>query len=191
MRGDMTDEEGRLDEIKVMQAVFAGGCFWCMQPPFDALTGVLKAEVGYLNGHVKNPTYEQICTGLTGHVEAIRVTYDPSWVTYEALLDVFWRNIDPTQIDGQFADRAPQYHSVIFYGDEQEKTCAEASKAKLQRSAKFPRDIATDIRPLSTFYVGEDYHQSYYQKNSQHYQAYKKGSGRADFIADHWDEDNV
>jgi len=161
-----------------------------MQPPFDALKGVLKTEVGYLDGHVENPSYDQICTGLTGHVEAIRVIYDSSLVAYETLLDVFWHNIDPTQIDGQFADRAPQYHTVIFYADEHEKRCAEVSKEKLQNSAKFPQDIATDIRPLSTFYVGEVYHQSYYQKNSQHYQAYKKGSGRADFIANHWDEDN-
>jgi len=177
------------NEVKaenMQQAVFAGGCFWCMQPPFDQTHGVLKTEVGYLGGHVENPTYEQISTGITGHVEAIRIYYDAELVSYSDLLDVFWHNIDPTQADGQFADRGSQYKTVIFYANDDENKAAEASKAALSASGKFSQPIATSLQPLSIFYVGEDYHQQYYQKNSVHYNAYKRGSGRAGFIEKMW-----
>lgn len=163
-------------------AVFAGGCFWCMQPPFDQLDGVLNTEVGYAGGHMDNPTYQQVCAGQSGHVEAIRVCYEADKVSYTDLLDVFWRNIDPTQSDGQFADRGEHYHSVIFYDGEGERGMAEASKASLQKSGKFNGDIATELRSLDSFYPAEDYHQNFYKKNHAHYEAYKKGSGRQNFI---------
>jgi len=169
-----------------VQVVFAGGCFWCMQPPFDNTPGVLATEVGYAGGHVPNPTYEQVSRGDTGHLEVIRVTYEPSIVSYSQLLDIFWHNIDPTQGDGQFVDRGPQYHSAIFVGSDEERRLAEASKAALEASGKFASPIATDIRDAATFYPAEDYHQQYYRKNGLHYQMYKQGSGRAGFIEYHW-----
>jgi len=167
-------------------ATFAGGCFWCMQPPFDTLEGVVSTEVGYTGGEVENPTYEEVCLGDTGHYEAIRVTYDPELVSYEKLLETFWHNIDPTQSNGQFADRGPQYLTAIFYHDDAQKREAEASKAALQVSGKFDRPIATEILSAKTFYPAEGYHQKYYQKSSSHYQMYKQGSGRAGFIEKVW-----
>lgn len=139
-------------------AVFAGGCFWCMQPPFDQLDGVVGTEVGYAGGHMAHPTYERVCAGQSGHVEAIRVSYEADKVSYSDLLDVFWKNIDPTQADGQFADRGEHYHSVIFYDGEDEENIARASKTQLQQSGKFDRDITTALRPLSSFYLAEAYH---------------------------------
>ena len=130
-------------------AVFAGGCFWCMQPPFDQLDGVVRTEVGYAGGSVVNPTYQQVCAGQSGHVEAIRVYYDDDKIRFTDLLDVFWCNIDPTQLDGQFADRGKHYQSVIFYSDEAECSIAELSKLALQGSGKFDCDVVTEVRPLS------------------------------------------
>jgi methionine-S-sulfoxide reductase len=167
-------------------ATFAGGCFWCMQPPFDNLEGVISTEVGYTGGHVEHPTYQQISRGDTGHYEAMRVTYDPSKVSYETLLETFWHNIDPTQADGQFADRGSQYHTAIFCHDEGQQKLAEVSKSALQSSGKFNQPIATKILKAQLFYPAEDYHQNYYQKNSTHYQMYKQGSGRAGFIEKSW-----
>jgi len=166
----------------IKYAVFAGGCFWCMQPPFDQLDGVVRTEVGYAGGHLPNPTYQQVCAGDSGHVEAIRVYYDTGKLGFTDLLNVFWRNIDPTQLDGQFADHGKHYHSVIFYADEDEHCIAEASKRALQLSGKFQKNIATELRSFTSFYAAEDYHQEYYRKNKEHYQAYKKGSGREAFI---------
>lgn len=178
--------EGGAQSPALAKATFAGGCFWCMQPPFDNLDGVISTEVGYTGGDVVSPTYEQVCRGDTGHYEAIRVLYDSSRVSYEQLLETFWRNIDPTQGDGQFADRGPQYLTAIFYHDEGQLREAEASKAALQESGKFDRPIATEILEAEKFFPAENYHQGYYLKNSGHYQMYKQGSGRAGFIEQTW-----
>ena len=170
------------------EAIFAGGCFWCMQPAFDNTPGVVETIVGYTGGSVKNPTYEQISTGRTGHAESILVRYDPTKVSYTALLDEFWKNIDPTQVGGQFADRGPQYRTVIFYLNPEQKAEAERSKAALDASRHFKLPIVTAIDPATEFYPAEDEHQKYYMKNAAHYKMYKYGSGRAAFIEEHWGE---
>jgi len=175
-----------MNSSKYQVATFAGGCFWCMQPPFDNLKGVVSTEVGYTGGDVDNPTYEQISRGNTGHYEAMRVVYDPDVVSYKKLLETFWHNIDPTQADGQFADRGSQYHTAIFYHDEQQKALAEVSKQELEKSGKFDRPIVTKIIKAEVYYPAENYHQNYYQKNSLHYERYKRGSGRAGFIEENW-----
>jgi methionine-S-sulfoxide reductase len=169
-------------------ATFAGGCFWCMQPPFDNCTGVISTRVGYTGGHVSNPTYKQVCTGTTGHTEAVEVSYDPAKVSYDSLLAVFWRNIDPTDKNGQFADHGFQYRTVIFYHDDEQKEQAFRSKESLERSKKFKKPITVAIEPARPFYVAEDYHQKYYQTNKAQYLRYKKGSGREDFIKLNWPE---
>jgi len=167
-------------------ATFAGGCFWCMQPPFDQVKGVIETRVGYTGGQTTDPCYERVSRGDTGHLEAVQVLYDPAQTSYEILLHTFWRNIDPTQADGQFADRGSQYHTAIFYHDAEQQRLAEASKQALEESGKFKRPVMTSILPAQTFYTAEDYHQSYYEKNSQRYQQYKVGSGRAGFIESVW-----
>ncbi len=169
-------------------ALFAGGCFWCMQPPFDNLDGVVSTQVGYTGGDIRSPDYQRICSGDTGHYEAIRIIYDPSRVSYEKLLETFWHNIDPTQSDGQFADRGSQYRTAIFYNNDEQKRLAEASKIALEASGKFERHIVTKILKAKPFYPAEDYHQGYYQKSPTHYQLYKKGSGRSGFIKSNWKE---
>lgn len=169
-------------------AIFAGGCFWCMQPGFDSTPGVLKTVVGYTGGHVANPTYEQVVSDTTGHYEAIEVTYDPAQVAYETLLTTYWENIDPLDAGGQFADRGEHYHTVIFVADEAQHAAAEASKQQV--AAKFaPQPVATQILPAKPFYPAEDYHQKYYEKNKLRYNAYKYGSGRVDRLGDLWDEE--
>jgi methionine-S-sulfoxide reductase len=167
------------ETITLQEAVFAGGCFWCMQPPFDHAKGVIKTEVGYTGGHTKNPNYRKVSHGTTGHLEAIRIRYNPAQISYQHLLDIYWQNINPTQADGQFVDRGSQYHTAIFFNNDEERQLAEQSKRTLQNSGKFFAPIAVKIRPLSIFYPAEDYHQSYYQKNPLRYQIYKKGSGRS------------
>lgn len=169
-------------------AILAGGCFWCLQGPYDVEPGVAKTEVGYIGGAVKNPTYEQVSSGTTGHYEAIRIHYDPAKVSFEKLLDIFWRNIEPTQADGQFADIGSQYKTAIFVANDEERSIAERSKKSLQDSGKFSKPIATVILPQSEFYVAEDYHQQYYDKNPTHYNLYKEGSGRGPFIKKQWGE---
>ena len=164
------------------KATFAGGCFWCMQPPFDYLKGVIHTRVGYTGGHKENPTYEEICLGNTGHTEAVEIVYDPGKISYVELLDVFWRNIDPTQADGQFADRGTQYRTAIFYHNEEQKKSAKESKEKLAKLRKFKKPIITEIEAAVKFYAAEEYHQEYYKKSPLRYNAYKKGSGRADYI---------
>ena len=159
-------------------ATFAGGCFWCMQPSFNSFKGVISTKVGYTGGHTVNPSYEDVCTGTTGHAEGIEVIYDPSKVTYAELVEEFWHNIDPTSLNQQFADHGTQYRSAIFYHDEEQKRIAEASKKKLAESGKFKKPIVAEITAATTFYPAEDYHQDYYKKNSAHYKAYKYGSGR-------------
>ncbi|HEU6437311.1 MAG TPA: peptide-methionine (S)-S-oxide reductase MsrA [Nitratidesulfovibrio sp.] len=157
-------------------AVFAGGCFWCMEKPFDLLDGVLETTSGYTGGNVDSPTYKQVSSGLTGHAEALRVTYDPAKVTYEALLDVFWRNVDPLDADGQFCDRGGQYRSAIFVADPAQRSAAEASKKAIE--ARLGKPVATGIEEASTFWPAEDYHQDYYRKNPIRYAYYRSGCGR-------------
>ncbi len=171
---------------KTETAIFAGGCFWCMQPAFDQAPGVLSTTVGYTGGAKANPTYEEVCTGSTGHAEAIQVIFDPKKVSYEQLLEVFWHNINPTTPNQQFADRGTQYRSAIFYLSPQQQQLAEASKEKLAHSGKFDKPIATEITQASAFYPAEEYHQKYYQKNAIGYNLYKVGSGRADYIKKTW-----
>ena len=151
------------------EAYFAGGCFWCTESDFEKVDGVIDAISGYTGGHVANPTYKQVSKGGTGHVEAVKVVYDPAKVSYEELLEVFWMHVDPTDGDGQFVDRGSQYRSVIFYSTEEERSLAEASKKRLAASGRFDKPIATDILPLGPFYPAEDYHQDYYKRNSIRY----------------------
>ena len=170
-------------------AVFAGGCFWCMEPPFDKLDGVVRAESGYTGGHVDNPTYEQVSRTETGHVEAVRVTYDTSRISYDDLLEVFWRQIDPTDDGGQFVDRGTSYLSGIFVNSEAQRTAAEASKKKLADSGRFDAPIVTPIRDATKFYLAEDYHQDYSKKNTLKYKYYRFRSGRDQFLDKWWGED--
>ncbi|MCS6984016.1 MAG: peptide-methionine (S)-S-oxide reductase MsrA [Leptospiraceae bacterium] len=168
------------------KALFAGGCFWCMQPAFDNLRGVIETKVGYTGGHKENPTYEEVCRGTTGHAEAILVIFDPKLISYEELVEVFFRNIDPTQENGQFADRGSQYRTEIFYFNEAQKLVAEKVKEKVKSLGYFNKPIVTKITPASAFYEAEEYHQKYYLKNPLHYQIYKEGSGRGPFLRKMW-----
>ena len=163
-------------------ATFAGGCFWCMVQPFAKLEGVRQVVAGYTGGHVERPTYEQVCSGKTGHYEAVQVAYDPSVVSYDKLLDTFWMQIDPTDPSGQFADKGSQYKTAIFYHEDAQRKAAEESKAALDRSDRLKRPVATQILPASQFYPAEEYHQDYYKKNPEHYARYKVGSGRQAFV---------
>ncbi len=167
-------------------ATFAGGCFWCMQPPFDRQKGVVSTVVGYTGGEAPHPTYEDVSTGETGHLEAVEVMYDADKVTYRELLRIFWQSVDPTDPDGQFADVGEQYQTAIFYHDEDQRREAEASKAELSASRRFHKPITTRILPATPFYRAEEHHQKYYEKNVLHYQSYKKGSGREDFLKKTW-----
>ena len=167
-------------------AVFGGGCFWCMEPPFEQLEGVIDVMAGYSGGDEKNPTYEEVSSGRTGHIESVQVVYDPEKISFKELLDTFWRYIDPTDPGGQFADRGEHYKTAIFYNDQEEKNIAEQSREGLDASGVFDRPIATAIRPAKPFYPAEEYHQDYYKKNVTHYEAYKVGSGRAGFLERTW-----
>jgi peptide methionine sulfoxide reductase msrA/msrB len=167
-------------------AVFAGGCFWCIQPAFDKTPGVIKTIVGYCGGTEPNPTYELVTSEKTQYRESIEVIYDAQKVSYEQLLDVYWRQINPTQNDGQFTDIGPSYHAAIFYGNEEEKKIAEASKSKLAQSGKFQKPIVTEILPAMKFYPAEDYHQKYYRENPSRFEAFEHGSGRVNFKQKIW-----
>ena len=167
-------------------ATFAGGCFWCMQPPFDKLDGVVKTTVGYTGGTEENPTYKQVSYGKTGHTESIEVIYDPDTISYVELLRVFWMNIDPTDSEGQFVDRGKQYRPEIFYHDESQKKTAEESKEKLDKSGRFDKPIVVEITKASEFYPAEEYHQMFYKKDKLRYKTYRIGSGRDQFIKKHW-----
>jgi peptide methionine sulfoxide reductase msrA/msrB len=175
---------GEDKDIKI--ATFAGGCFWCTEADFEKTAGVVKVISGYTGGKKENPAYEEVSGGSTGHLEAIQVYYDPTKITYEDLLDVFWRHIDPTDGGGQFVDRGGQYRSAIFYHDEGQKSLAEKSKEALEKSGKFQKPIATEILMLSKFYAAEDYHQDYYKKSPLRYQYYRFGSGRDQFLENVW-----
>jgi peptide methionine sulfoxide reductase msrA/msrB len=172
-------------------AVFAGGCFWCTEADFEKMLGVKDAVSGYIGGTVENPTYEQVSTGTTGHIEAVMVYYDPAIVSYQQLLDAFWRMHDPTDAEGSFVDRGQQYTSAIFYEDETEQRLAEGSKEALAASGKFEAPIATVIQPLGEFYVAEDYHQNYHKTSSLRYDFYRGASGRNGFIEANWKGDDT
>jgi len=171
---------------KTAKATFAGGCFWCMEPPYDKLPGVISTTSGYIGGTVKNPTYEQVSTGRTGHTEAVQIEYDPSKVSYAKLLEVFWINIDPTVKDAQFCDHGSQYRSGVFYHDDVQRKLAEASKAALDKSKPFKQPIVTEITKAGDFYRAEDYHQDYYQKNPVRYKLYRNGCGRDARLKELW-----
>lgn len=168
------------------RATFAGGCFWCMEPPFEALPGVSKATVGYTGGSVAHPTYEQVSAGTTGHAEAVEVEYDPSKITYEKLLDVFWHNVDPVTRDAQFCDHGRQYRTAIFYHDDAQRRAAEASKRALQASGKLPGSIVTEIVVAGAFWPAEEYHQRYHEKNPIRYRYYRWGCGRDARLRELW-----
>lgn len=167
-------------------ATFAGGCFWCMQPPYDKLSGVISTTVGYSGGHVTNPSYAQVSSGKTGHLEAVQIIFDPKKTSYEELLTIFWKNIDPTATNQQFADIGTQYQTAIFYGSPKQKQKAEASKISIEKSKKFDKPISVKLLPATTFYPAEEDHQKYYKKNSDHYNRYKEGSGRAAYLRKKW-----
>jgi methionine-S-sulfoxide reductase len=169
-------------------AVFAGGCFWCIQPAFDKAKGVIKTVVGYSGGSEPNPTYELVASEKTGHRESIQITYDLAKISYDQLLEIYWRQIDPTQADGQFTDIGPSYRAAIFYGNDNEKRVAETSKEKLARSGKFNKPIVTEILPVMKFYPAEAYHQKYYQQNPEHFEAFEEGSGRVSFKKKAWEQ---
>jgi peptide-methionine (S)-S-oxide reductase len=160
------------------KATFAGGCFWCMEAPFDKLDGVLSTTSGYIGGKKVNPTYQEVSAGTTGHTEAVEIVYDPKKVSFEKLLEVFWRNIDPTDKAGQFCDRGSQYRPELFVHDAEQRKLAETSKTALMKSKPFRGDIAVDITEASVFYAAEDYHQDYYKKNPIRYSYYRNGCGR-------------
>lgn len=171
---------------KKATAIFAGGCFWCLEQPFDSLPGVLEVMPGYSGGHMKDPSYRDVCSGETGHYEAVRITFDPDRISFQALLDHFWRQIDPTDNQGQFADQGSQYQTAIFYQNEEQKKLAERSKTALQNSGKFKQPIATAILAYKNFYPAEEYHQKYYQKCPARYSAYKAMSGREAYLKKTW-----
>lgn len=171
---------------KFEKATFAGGCFWCMEYPFEELNGVVEIITGYTGGEKKNPTYEDVSTGKTGHLEAVQITYDPSLITYSELLGVFWKQIDPTDAGGQFADRGEQYQTAIFYHSDEQKRLAEDSKKELQKSGIFQKTIVTKIIKSSEFYKAEEYHQRYYQKCPVKYDLYRTESGREEYLELKW-----
>jgi peptide methionine sulfoxide reductase msrA/msrB len=170
-------------QARLETATFAGGCFWCIESTFEHVDGVKSAVSGYTGGRKENPTYEEVCSGTTGHLEAVQVTYDPARVSYTELLNVFWKNIDPTDGGGQFVDRGSQYRSAIFYHNDEQKRLAEQSKAALGKSGLFKRPLATEIRKAERFYPAEEYHQDYYRKNALKYRMYKDHSGREHYVS--------
>ncbi|MCD7033475.1 peptide-methionine (R)-S-oxide reductase MsrB [Metabacillus sp. GX 13764] len=179
-----------MENKNIQLATFAGGCFWCMVQPFDEMPGIHTVTSGYTGGTVENPTYEQVCSNSTGHYEAVQIAFNPDIFPYERLLDLYWQQIDPTDAGGQFYDRGESYRTAIFYHDEVQKNLAEESKAALQESGRFQKPIVTEILPSAPFYPAETYHQNYYRKNPAHYQQYKKGSGREQFIKDAWKDNS-
>jgi len=170
------------------RATFAGGCFWCMEPPYDKLEGVVSTTSGYIGGEEERPTYEEVSSGRTGHTEAVEVVYDPEKVSYEKLLEVFWRNIDPTVKDRQFCDWGTQYRTGIYVHDGEQKKLAEASKAKIEETKTFEGPIVTPILDAGPFYPAEEYHQDFYEKNPGHYQRYRRGCGRDARLRELWGE---
>jgi peptide methionine sulfoxide reductase msrA/msrB len=185
---DKMEKHMKNNTEKTASAVFAGGCFWCTESDFEKVEGVIEVISGYTGGRVKNPTYKQVSGGGTGHIEAVKVIYDPARISYEQLLDVFWQHVDPTDPGGQFVDRGAQYRSAVFYADKTEKRLAEQSKQRLSASGRFSKPIVTDFLPLGEFYPAEDYHQDYYKKNPIRYNGYRYGSGRDQFLKKTWED---
>lgn len=179
---------GQSPSAATKTAVFAGGCFWCIQPAFDKAPGVIKTTVGYCGGTEPNPAYELVGSERTKYRESIEIAYDPAKISYAQLLDIYWKQIDPTQADGQFTDVGPSYRAAIFYGSEDEKNIAENSKAKLASSGKFKKPIVTEILPGMKFWPAEDYHQKYYQQNPENFEAFEHGSGRVSFQKKTWSD---
>lgn len=167
-------------------ATFAGGCFWCMEPPFDKLEGVISTTAGYTGGQQENPTYKEVSAGGTGHAEAVQIVYDPQRISYAELLDVYWHNIDPTMADGQFCDWGNQYRSEIFYHTPEQQRIAEQSKAALEELKPFREPVVTAISAATTFYPAEEYHQDYYLKNPLRYKFYRYGCGRDKRLEELW-----
>jgi peptide methionine sulfoxide reductase msrA/msrB len=180
------DPQSADKDSELQKITLGGGCFWCMEPPYEKLDGVKSAISGYMGGTVKNPTYEQVTTGTTGHAEVVQITYDPKKISTDKILEVFWQNINPTQKDGQFVDKGSQYRSVIFYHNEEQKKAAEKSKKALEEKEKFEKPIVTEISKASEFYKAEDYHQDYYKKSPLKYKYYRYNSGRDQFLEKHW-----
>jgi peptide-methionine (S)-S-oxide reductase len=172
-------------QTKTAKATFAGGCFWCMEEVMDAVPGVISTTSGYIGGRTENPTYEQVSDGDTGHAEAVEVVYDPSKVSYQKLLDTFWRNVDPTTKDRQFCDGGSQYRAAIFYHGDEQRSLAAASKAKVVASKKF-RNVYVDVNQATRFYPAEEYHQDYYKKNPARYKYYKNSCGRTQTLERIW-----
>ena len=171
------------------KAYFAGGCFWCMEPPFEVLDGVLEATSGYMGGEIENPTYEQVSVGNTGHAEVVEIEYDPNIITYSELLEVFWRNVDPTALNYQFADVGSQYRTEIFTVGPEQMEEALRSKDELEKSNKFDKPIVTAITEAPVFYIAEEYHQDFYKKQSARYKIYAEASGRKGFLEDTWGDE--
>lgn len=174
------------DPMKSEKATFAGGCFWCIEAPFEKVDGVESVISGYTGGQKENPSYEEVCAGTTGHLEAVQITFDPSKISYAELVELHWQTFDPTDEGGSFYDRGHQYSSAIFYHTEEQKAAAEASKQALESSGRFDKLIVTPIRQAEIFYPAEEYHQDYFKKQPVHYQRYRSGSGRDRFITEHW-----
>ena len=183
---DKMDTTMDINQKDLSEATFAGGCFWCTESDFEKFDGVVEVISGYVGGNTQNPTYQEVSAGGTGHAEAIRVRYDPQKISYDELLDIFWRHVDPTDPGGQFVDRGSQYRPAIFYHDDDQKRLAEESKRKLEVSGRFNKPIATEIVPISEFYEAEDYHQDYYKKNPLRYKLYRHHSGRDQFLEKAW-----
>jgi peptide methionine sulfoxide reductase msrA/msrB len=186
---DSKDMNTRLiseNEQGLETATFAGGCFWCVETAFEDLDGVKKVTSGYSGGRVKNPTYEEVCSGTTGHLESVQIVFDPQIISYAELVDIFWRQIDPTDAGGSFVDRGSQYLSAIFYHTDGQKNTAETSKTELEQSGIFDKPIATKIIPFASFYPAEDYHQQYCKKNPVRYYSYRSASGRDQYIKSVW-----
>lgn len=181
-------EKKEVFSTKTQLATFAGGCFWCVEAPFEDLDGVLSVVSGYAGGKEKNPTYGEVSSGKTSHKESVQITFDPEVISYAELVDIFWQTYDPTDVGGSFFDRGTQYESAVFYHDAEQKKVAEDSKAKLDKSGRFSKPVATPVIKYTNFYPAEDYHQDYYKKNPTEYYAYRTGSGRDAFIKKHWPE---
>ena len=184
MLGTPSPTASQTQDGGLKKATFAGGCFWCMEKPFDELDGVVSTTSGYTGGHTSNPTYGEVSAGRTGHAEAVEILYDASKISYAQLLDVFWRNIDPLTPDGQFCDRGSQYRSAIFYHDDEQERLARESKERLELSGSFK--IVTEINPADDFFAAEEYHQDYYKKNPFRYRIYRFGCGRDKRLEQVW-----
>jgi peptide methionine sulfoxide reductase msrA/msrB len=185
-KSQKSDHSKTDSNVELETATFAGGCFWCMEHPFEELDGVVEVVSGYTGGHKENPTYEEVCMGGTGHLEAVQITFDSTKISYSELLDIFWKQIDPTDPTGQFGDKGSQYHTAIFYHNEKQKKLAEESKKDLDNSGRYDKPIVTEIREAIKFYKAEEYHQDYYKKCPIRYNLYKTNSGRNKYLKEIW-----